>query len=128
MAHGKEVEAPDARRVERYGIEVKEAPDNETYRRLSETDRLSDADSEVLALSEAENATAVMDEKIGRKVARVEGIDVRGTALLLLRSVKNGEKTSDEARETLDGMVDAGWYCPTSFYAKILDRLDDIEG
>jgi len=83
-------------------------------------------DAEVLALAHTEDATAVMDEKIGRTVAKVEGIDVRGTAFLLLRSVKNGEKTAEEARGILDGMVDAGWYCSTSFYSDILDKLDEI--
>jgi len=126
VVDGKEAEAPDARRVERYTVEVREAPDNEIYHPLSDSEKLSDVDAEVLALAHTEDATAVMDEKIGRTVAKVEGIDVRGTAFLLLRSVKNGEKTAEEARGILDGMVDAGWYCSTSFYSDILDKLDEI--
>jgi hypothetical protein len=47
---------------------------------------------------------------------------------LLLSSVKSGENGAEEARETLDRMVDAGWYCSTSFYAKILERLEKLEG
>jgi predicted nucleic acid-binding protein len=68
-----------------------------------------------------------MDEKRGRTVAEVEDIDVRGTAFLLLRSVKNGQKASEEAEEILDDMIDSGWYCSTSFYSKILDKLDELE-
>ena len=127
VVDGVKAEAPDARRVERYGVEVREAPDSEVYRRLSDSDKLSDVDAEVLALAHTEDATAVMDEKRGRTVAKVEGVDVRGTAFLLLRSVKNGEKTAEEAREILDGMVDAGWYCSTSFYSDILGKLDEID-
>jgi predicted nucleic acid-binding protein len=124
---GKETEAPDARRVEKYGIEVREPPENETYQRLSETDCLSEVDAEVLAFADSEDATAVMDEKRGRTVAEVEDIEVRGTVFLLLRSVKDSQRTPEEAEEILDEMVDAGWYCSTSFYSKILDKLDRLQ-
>jgi predicted nucleic acid-binding protein len=127
VVRGKENEAPDARRIEKYEIEVREAPKNETYERLSETDRLSEVDAEVLAFADSEDAIAVMDEKRGRTVAEVEGIDVRGTAFLLLRSVKNGRKKSEEAEEILDDMIDSGWYCSTSFYSKVLDKLDELD-
>jgi len=123
---GKEKEKPDARRVEKYDLEVRDAPDDDKYRRLSDTEKLSDVDAEVLVLASSEDATAVMDEKRGRTVARVEGIEVRGTAFLLLRSVKNGEKTAEEAKTILDEMLGSGWYCSTSFYRNILDKLDEI--
>jgi predicted nucleic acid-binding protein len=128
VVDGKKAEAHDARRVERYGVEVRETPDSEVYRRLSGSEKLSNVDAEVPGFAHAEDATAVMDERRGRTVAKVEGIDVRGTAFLLLRSVKNGEKTAEEARVVLDGMVDAGWYCSTSFYSDILGKLDEITG
>jgi len=126
VVRGKEAEAPDARRIERYDPEVTESPRNETYSRLSDTDRLSDANLGVLTLADERNATAVMDEKRGRTVAEVEGIDVRGTAYLLLNSVKYDATEADEAREILDDMVDSGWYCSTSFYSDILDKLDEM--
>jgi predicted nucleic acid-binding protein len=126
VVRGKEAEAPDARRIERYDPEVTESPRNETYSRLSDTDRLSDADAGVLALADKKGATAVMDEKRGRTVAEVEGIDVRGTAYLLLNSVKEDATETDEAKEILDDMVDSGWYCSTSFYSDILDKLDEM--
>jgi len=126
VVRGKHADAPDARRVETYDPEVVEAPWNETYKRISEDGGLIDTDAGVLALADAEDGTAVMDEKRGRTVAEVEGIELRGTAYLLLSSVKSGEKGTEEARETLDRMVDAGWYCSTSFYAKILKRLEDL--
>jgi predicted nucleic acid-binding protein len=126
VVDGKKAEVPDARRVERYGIESKEAPNNEIYQLLSQADSLSKVDAGVLALALKHDATAVMDEKRGRTVAQAEGIDVRGTAFLLLRSVKNGDKTPDEAEVILDDMVDAGWYCSISFYAKIIDKLEEM--
>lgn len=126
VIRGKEADAPDARRVERYEPEVVEAPENTTYRRLSDAEGLSDADAEVLALAEARDATAVMDEKRGRVIAEAEGIDVRGTAYLLLSSVKRGDVGAEEARGILDRMVESGWYCSTSFYAKVVEKLEGV--
>jgi len=123
---GKEAGAPDARRVEKYDLNIVEAPENETHERLTDAPGLSDADASVLALVDERNATAVMDEKRGRSVADAEGIGVRGTAFLLLSAVKQDELTADRAREILDGMVDAGWYCSTSFYSKIVRKLEEL--
>lgn len=127
VRRGKEAGASDARRVERYDLNVVEVPDNETYERLSDAPGLSDADAGVLALEDEEDATAVMDEKRGRSVADAEGIEVRGTAYLLLTAVKEGEITADEGREALDSMVESGWYCSTSFYAEIVGKLEEVE-
>lgn len=118
VRRGKEAGAPDARRVESYDLNVVEAPENETYERLTDAPGLSDADASVLALTDSRDATAVVDEKRGRSVADVEGIDVRGTAFLLLRAVKDDVITAEYGRETLDSMVESGWYCSTSSHAK----------
>lgn len=123
---GKEADAPDARRVERYGVEAVPAPESALHERLAESDGLSAVDAGVLALADDRDATALVDDRRARTVAEVEGIDVRGTAYLLLSAVDRGEKDGDEARAILDEMVDAGWYCSTSFYAKIRDRLDEV--
>lgn len=127
VKHGKEAGASDARRVERYELNVVEASENETRERLADVPGLSAADASVLALAEEKGETAVMDEKRGRSVAEAEGIDVRGTAFLLLSAVKRNELSADEAREILDVMVEEGWYCSTSFYAKIVGRLEELE-
>jgi predicted nucleic acid-binding protein len=129
VIRGREAGAPDARRVERYGPSVVEAPENEIYERLSDVPGLSDADASVLALADEKDATAVMDEKRGRNVAEVESIDVRGTAYLLLVAVKNDERelSAEDAREILDTMVEAGWYCSTSFYAKTVRKIDELD-
>ena len=128
VTEGKKKGAPDARRVERYDLDVVEAPKNEAYERLLDVPGLSDADASVLALTDDEDGTAVMDEKRGRNVAEVENIEVRGTAYLLLVAVKNDEHelSAEEAREILDAMVESGWYCSTSFYAKIVGRLEEV--
>lgn len=126
VEEGKRAEEPDARRVESYGIEAREPPANDLYRRLPDSAGVSDVDVEVLALADHLDATALVDDRRMRKVAEVEDVPVRGTAYLLVRSIERCDVSGDGAREVLDDMVDSGWYCSTSFYSKITKRIDDV--
>jgi predicted nucleic acid-binding protein len=115
---------PDARRVER-GVEeglfeAVTVEGTDTFVCLCENPNLSEAAAAVLACAAERGATVVMDEAYGRDVAAVEGIETRGTAYLLSLLVRTDDNTGEVARETLDGMVDAGWYCPPDLYAKLV--------
>lgn len=87
-----------------------------------------EADVAVLAHADATDGVAVMDEAYGRDVAATEGVTTRGTAFLVLRLAKEGVVPPAEARATVDAMVDEGWYCAPDLYAKLLRKLDAIEG
>lgn len=121
---------PDARRIERAVendvFDVVDAGETALAERLQDNENLSDADISVLAYADAHDAVAVMDETYGRDVAATEGIPTRGTAFLVLRLVKREVLRSDEARETIDAMLDAGWYCAPDVYAAILRKLDSL--
>ncbi len=52
-----------------------------------------------------------MDDAYGRDIAAVEAIETRGTAYLVLSLVRDGELEADDARETLEAMLDAGGHC-----------------
>jgi predicted nucleic acid-binding protein len=54
----------------------------------------------------AHDGVAVMDETYGRDVATTEGITTRGTAFLVLKCTKQGAISSDDARTTIDAMID----------------------
>jgi predicted nucleic acid-binding protein len=132
VTRGMEEGYPDARRVEQ-GIDagvldVVAVEGTDTFDRLRENPNLSDADAAVLACAAERGATAVMDEAYGRDVAAVEGIETRGTAYLLLLLVKRGEITAEEARQTLDEMLDAGWYCSPDLYATLVGKLEELQG
>ncbi|PSP77025.1 DUF3368 domain-containing protein [Halobacteriales archaeon QS_1_68_20] len=121
---------PDARRVER-AIEdgvfgVRAAPDNATAERLRGNPNIGPADVAVLALADHLDGTAVMDEDYGRAVADSEGIETRGTAFVLLTLLKRGLLDTRETRETIDAMVEAGWYCSPDLYAKILGKIESL--
>jgi len=67
-----------------------------------------------------------MDEAYGRDVASTEGIDTRGTAYLVLLLVKRGALDPETAREAIDAMLEAGWYCAPDVYVGIVRRLDSL--
>lgn len=121
---------PDARRIERATedgrLSVRSVDEADVYRRLRRNESLSDADAAVLALASQEDGTAVMDERYGRSVADVEGIDARGTAYLVLSVLRDGVVDADEARETIDEILDAGWYCSPDLYAKIVRKIETL--
>jgi predicted nucleic acid-binding protein len=122
---------PDARRVEQCVekdlFEVIETNDGPLEAKLSDNDSLSDADVAVLARASENDGIAVMDEQYGRNVASVEGIRTRGTAFLVLRLLEEGAIDGDEARETIDAMIDAGWYCSPRAYTKIIGKIESLE-
>ena len=127
---GLEAGHADARRVERVVeanvLRVLSVDTAETFERLQANDSLSEADAAVLAMADAQHGIAVMDEQYGRDVAAAEGIETRGTAYLLLRSLQRGTITAADARETIDAMIDAGWYCAPDLYAKIIRRIEEL--
>jgi len=130
VSRGIEEGYADARRIERAveneQVVVVSIGATETLDRLRNNGTLSDADAAVLALADARNGTAAMDEAHGRAVADAEGIRARGTAYLVLRCLRDGTIGPDEARETIDAMVDAGWYCAPDLYARIRRQIKEL--
>jgi predicted nucleic acid-binding protein len=121
---------PDAKRIGRRcrdGLFERQTYErDERFERLSDGTNLAPADTATLLLADETDGTAVMDEKHGRAIAEVEHIDSRGTTYLLLSLVKGGDLPADEARETIDAMVSAGWHCSTDLYSKMLRTLEEL--
>jgi predicted nucleic acid-binding protein len=120
----------DARRIERIVedgvLDVVAVDERDTFERLRHNQNLSAADAAVLTVADERDATAVMDEQYGRTVADAEGIATLGTVYLVLRSLEADRISAETARETIDAMMDAGWYCAPDLYARILRRIDDL--
>lgn len=127
---GLEAGYPDARRievvVEAGHLTVRDPPANGLADRLVRNDGVSDADISVLTTAASTGGTAIMDERHGRQVARVENIPVHGTAFLVLALLRERELSRDETLGTIDAMIDAGWHCSTDLYTRIRDRIDDL--
>jgi predicted nucleic acid-binding protein len=131
VTRGLEEDHADARRIERAiedGIlETVSVPESDTFDRLRGNERLSTADAAVLAFADATDGPAVVDEQYGRDVADTEGIATRGTAYLVLWLLREGCITAMEATETVDAMLDAGWYCSPDLYASIRRTIDELD-
>jgi len=59
-------------------------------------------------------------------VASTEGIDTRGTAYLVLLLVKRGALDPETAREAIDAMLEAGWYCAPDVYMRIVQKMEAV--
>lgn len=131
VADGIEAGYDDARRIEQAvgdGIlQVVDIEDSPTATRLARHPGLSDADVAVLACAEARDAVAVMDEAAGRSAAEVEGIETRGTAYLVLSAVKRGHLSPAAGRETIDAMIESGWYVAPDLYTRLVRKLESFE-
>ncbi|MFB6158067.1 MAG: DUF3368 domain-containing protein [Candidatus Nanohalobium sp.] len=115
---------PDAERIEK-------AVEDDIFEIVSaeveeDTDFLSDADLQVLKVAEQRDAVAVMDEENGRNVADIRGIETRGTAFIVLRMQKRKVISEEEAKETVDSMIDEGWYCSTDLYKEIINKIGEL--
>ncbi|WP_247004611.1 DUF3368 domain-containing protein [Halosolutus gelatinilyticus] len=120
----------DARRIEQCidaGLfEVIAVDDSQLVGRLEQNPNLSDADVAVLGCAASLDAIAVMDEAYGRTAAEIEGIETRGTAYIVLLCAKQGHITVSEARETIDSMIEEGWYCAPNLYTKLVRKLESF--
>ncbi|WP_440763765.1 DUF3368 domain-containing protein [Natronorubrum sp. DTA7] len=131
VTDGLEAGYADARRIERCvdeGIfESVTAEETPLTARLRQNPNLSPADVAVLACADTCDAIAVMDEAAGRTAAEVEEIETRGTAYIVLLCAKEGTISVSEARETIDSMIDAGWYCAPDLYARLVQKLESFD-
>lgn len=127
---GKKKGEPDAIKIEKLVEEdvfvVQEVEADELCRKLKKS-RLSQADRKVLALARQENGIAIVDEEYARTIADVENISNRGTIYLLFRLLQEGIIRKEEAKETLDAIIEAGWYCSTDLYSQIVTELDQFD-
>ncbi len=127
VIQGKAAGAQDAFEVERLAEEgilrvegPLASPDLEEVR---EPLRGSDADAAVLLRAESTGGTVVSDDRRLRRLASLRNREVTGSAGILLALVKQGELSKEEGRQALDAMVEAGWWCDTRIYSKIIRRL-----
>ncbi|WP_276255828.1 DUF3368 domain-containing protein [Halomontanus rarus] len=122
----------DARRIEQClddGLfDVVSVDETPLATRLRQNPQLSAADVAVLVCAADVDGIAVMDEASGRNAAEIEGVETRGTAFLVLRCAKHGEITVADARETIDSMIEAGWYCAPDLYTKLVRKLESFDG
>jgi predicted nucleic acid-binding protein len=128
VGRGKELGAADAFAVEeliqRGIIEVTTLKDKGLMEKLMKISDLHPAEAEVLALAKEMDGTAITDEGIARRVARVYVIRAHGTAYLLMRLIYQGRISRNAAKRAVDKMISAGWYLAAEDYAKLMKMLE----
>ena len=83
-------------------------------------------EAEVLALAQELNGTAIIDEHVGRNLARLRGIEVHGTVYLLMLAHNNGALTKSEILTMFKRIVAEGWRISVEDYTAIMEELEQI--
>nr|WP_241989430.1 DUF3368 domain-containing protein [Halorubrum sp. SP9] len=68
-----------------------------------------------------------MDEAAWRSAAAVEGVETRGIAYIVLAGARDGGLSNEKGRETIDAMIDHGWYVAPDVYTRIVGKLESFE-
>ncbi|MEK6951075.1 MAG: DUF3368 domain-containing protein [Nanoarchaeota archaeon] len=107
--------------VEERIFEVHLAP-KRNYPFLENT-ALDQADKDVLTIAQEFGARAIMDDENARTVAEIVGIPKGGSLFLIFTLVRRKMITAQEARKSIEAMIEAGWYCSIAQYAFIVKEL-----
>jgi len=83
-------------------------------------------EAEVLALAQEMNCTAIIDEQVGRNLARLHGIEVHGTVYLLTLAHNNGALTKDQTLAMFKRIVAEGWRISVEDYTAIMEELEQL--
>jgi predicted nucleic acid-binding protein len=87
---------------------------------------VDEGEAEVLALAQELDCTAIIDEQVGRNLARLHGIEVHGTVYLLILAHNNGALTKDQTLAMFKRIVAEGWRISVEDYTAIMEELEQI--
>ena len=83
-------------------------------------------EAEVLALAQELDCTAIIDEQVGRNLARLLGIEVHGTVYLLMLAHNNGALTRGQTLAMFKRIVAEGWRISVEDYTAIMEELEQL--
>jgi predicted nucleic acid-binding protein len=87
---------------------------------------VDEGEAEVLALAQELDCTAIIDEQVGRNLARLHGIEVHGTVYLLILAHNNGALTKDQTLAMFKRIVTEGWRISVEDYTAIMEELEQL--
>ena len=70
------------------------------------------------------HATAIIDDKRARNVAKLMGVNLGGTVSIIIEFVRMKEISKSEAKEAVTKMVNEGWYCSTRDFVLMMRAID----
>ncbi|MEM3700989.1 MAG: DUF3368 domain-containing protein [Candidatus Bathyarchaeia archaeon] len=93
---------------------------------LLQTRGLHMTDAEVLAIAKERDGTAIIDDEVARKTAKIYGISYAGTPYILANAVSQGLIPKEKTKQAINDMVFAGWRCGVETYAKIMESMEKL--
>lgn len=130
VKRGKEMNEPEASvtesLVEEGVLEVK-APRKNIVDEIARLHKdVHAGETEVMALAKEIKAIAVIDDRVARAVAKIQGVSVEGSYGLVLRAAAAGSISEEEGQRALRGLVSSGWRCDARLYATLVKSLGEI--
>jgi predicted nucleic acid-binding protein len=107
-------------------FKIVEPKDKVFLESLLQTRGLHIADAEVLTIAKEQRGTAIIDDEVARKTAKIYGISYAGTPYILAKAVFDGIITWEKAKQAINEMVYAGWRCSVETYAKIMETIEKL--
>ena len=108
-------------------FKVTEVKNRKLLASLLETKGLHITDAEVLTITRERDGTAVIDDEVARKTARIYEISYVGTPYILMRAVSHRLITKERAKKAINEMTLAGWRCSLESYAKIMEAIEKCD-
>jgi len=100
-------------------ITVKSVRHKEKLKEIS----LGAGEAEAILLAEEQRATLIIDDPVGRKVARERGLNYFGTLEILQRAKNQGYLAS--VKEALDKLTASGFYISEELYKEVLQEAGE---
>ncbi|MGC8896596.1 MAG: DUF3368 domain-containing protein [Candidatus Bathyarchaeia archaeon] len=102
-------------------------PENASFlENLLQTRGLHVTDAEVLATAKEYDRTAIIDDEVARKTAKIYGIAYAGTPYVLVKAISRGLITKEKAKQAMNDMIFSGWRCSVETYAKIMENIEKL--
>ena len=106
-------------------IEIVERMDEEIVEKIRDSG-IHHGEATVISPAHKLNATAIIDDKRARHVARTLGMRLSGTPHIIIQLVKQRVITKQEARQAVDKIIEEGWYCSAKNYSEIINAIENI--
>jgi predicted nucleic acid-binding protein len=92
---------------------------------LSQSSGIHPGEVSVISLALELGATAILDDRRARQVARVLGVGLSGTPGIVIELVRRRTISKEEARLALEKMVEEGWYCSAKVFSSMVKAIDE---
>lgn len=104
-------------------IEIKETEPEEKIEKFD----LEDGETRILSLAkDLDHREVLADEESVREVARILGLEPRGTLYFLFGPLKRGDMNFEDFLGLLESLVDSGFYIDESAYSRAVRRAKEI--